>query len=412
MITYNKPLRYLFSGTFISSVGDWCRHVAIVGLVISCTGAGLKMAVILLLEVIPLLIVGPMAGVVIDKTSPRKVMIVCDVARALFSLGFLFIRSQEQLWMAYSLTALISLFDAPVQASRQTLISRFASNDNLVTAHSLFSIGTGFCIAVGAVAATGIAGTWGNRHVFIFDAATYLFSCYFLLRIREGGNPLQPCGDTGKIPANYFQDLQDGLRYVRSNHKARLLLIFNMLRSIGSGIIYFLLGVFGYTVFNAGFEGVGLFHVTFGVGFLLGAIVANKLAIRFGWMHYGRIMGIAAVTEGILVIVFSRMDHFMVALAVLSLAYTGRSVVITIFNSLSSRLIEDQLRGRYFALNRVLSYTAMGITMLLCGWVLDLVSARQLAFFAGVFLFVNGLLWIGRRPKIFGALTKVPEFTK
>jgi predicted MFS family arabinose efflux permease len=139
---------------------------------------------------------------------------------------------------------------------------------------------------------------------------------------------------------------------------------------------------------------VGLFHVTFGVGFFIGAIIAKEWATRIGWGCYTMLMGLAAVIEGLFVVLFSRVDTFMLALLLLSIAYMGRSIVITLFNTISSRLIDERFKGRYFALNRVFSYTAMGVTMLLCGYGLSLFSARQLAFFAGVFLFINGVSWV------------------
>jgi predicted MFS family arabinose efflux permease len=157
---------------------------------------------------------------------------------------------------------------------------------------------------------------------------------------------------------------------------------------------------------------VGLFHVTFGVGFFNGAIFANEIAKRLSWTHYVLVMGIAALTEGLFVSLFSQTDHFLLALTVLSFAYVGRSVVITLFNSISSRLIDGRFMGRYFALNKVFSYTAMGTTMLLCGWALNLFSARWIALSAGVFLLVNGMLWINGSYRFSKTIFEIPEFSK
>lgn len=404
----NKPLRLLFWAAFASSVGDWCRHVAVVGLAVSCSGAGLKIAVLLLLEVLPLLFVGPLAGAVIDRISPKKVMVACDLSRAVLTLGFLFVHSGEQLWIAYLLTALISIFDAPSMAARQTLISRLVPPDSLVSAHALFSLNAGLCIAIGSVAATALAAAWGNTQIFLFDATTFALSCLFLLLIQEGGE--RKAQDQEDSPVrNYLQDIREGFIYIRHDAKAASLLTFNMLRSAGSGIVYFLLSVFGYTVFEAGLEGVGLFHVCFGAGFFLGAIFAKELAAKIGWRHYSLLMGTAAMAEGIFVALFSRTETFLTALLILGTAYIARSVAITVFNSLSSRLVEEQFRGRYFALNTVLSYAAMGVTMLLCGYGLNLFSAQQLALFAGVFLFANGALWMISGQTIAKAFIEVKE---
>ncbi len=390
----NRSLRLLFWAASASSIGDWCRHVAIVGLAVSCSGAGLKIAVLLLLEVLPLLFIGPLSGALIDRTSSKKVMVVCDLSRAVLTLGFLFVHTEEQLWIAYLLTALISIFDAPSMAARQTLVSRLVSSEHLVAAHALFSLSAGLCIALGSVAATTLAAAWGNTQIFLFDAATFALSCLFLVLIKEEGNWKKQGQEESKV-RSYLQDVREGFVYIRHDANAASLLFFNMLRSAGSGVVYFLLGVFGYTVFHAGLEGVGLFHICFGAGFFLGAILAKELAAKIGWRRYSLLMGTAAMTEGIFVVLFSRAENFIVALLILGTAYIARSVAITVFNSLSSRLVEEKFRGRYFALNTVLSYTVMGITMLVCGYGLNLLfSARQLALFAGVFLFTNGVLWM------------------
>jgi predicted MFS family arabinose efflux permease len=392
--TANKPLRCLFLGMFASSIGDWCRHVAVVSLAISYSGAGLETAVLLFLEMIPLLIAGPVVGVLIDRKSPRKIMMVCDIFRAVLVLCFLFVQTKEQLWLAYILTALIAVFDATYLSAQQTLISRMASSDSMVTAHSLFSLGMGICIAVGSVAATCIASIWGNREIFIFDAATFMLSFLFLSLIQGGDAVAKQSEKEESVLSGYLIDLTQGFIYVKSDAQAKLLLLFNMLRSVGSGIIYFLLGVFGYKVFNAGTEGVGLFHVTFGVGFFFGSVIVKELADRLDWRHYAAVMGLAAAVEGLFIAIFSQMSNFVAALFILSISYMGRAAALTLFSSLSSRLVEERFRGRYFALLRVFSYTVMGLTMLLCGYALSVFSARQLALFAGVFLVANSVLWM------------------
>jgi|GEM_PF-4502253 len=109
LLRTNKPLCALWLGMLFSSIGDCFREVIVLALVISLTGTGIEMAVILLVGVVPLLFVTPMAGLVIDRYNIRKLMIGADLTRALLTLGFLTIHTANKIWLVYILTALISV---------------------------------------------------------------------------------------------------------------------------------------------------------------------------------------------------------------------------------------------------------------------------------------------------------------
>jgi MFS family permease len=72
----------LWSGQLISNLGDTLPYIALVVLVYQITGQGLAVAGLVAAEVLPVLILGPVAGVVIDRVSRKAVLIGADLFRA------------------------------------------------------------------------------------------------------------------------------------------------------------------------------------------------------------------------------------------------------------------------------------------------------------------------------------------
>ena len=97
--------RYWLSGC-ISQIGDWFNYIAIFVLLNELTGTGQAVSWFLIAKYLPPAVLGPIAGVVADKFSRKKILIACDLLRAVLVLGYLFIRQPEYVRMVYVLALL------------------------------------------------------------------------------------------------------------------------------------------------------------------------------------------------------------------------------------------------------------------------------------------------------------------
>src|SRR5918998_882762 len=88
----NRSFRWLWSGQVVSELGNWFNFIAGLGLVraVSVASPGAT-AIMLVARLAPFAIFAPLAGAFADRWSRRMVMIVSDVARAVFALGFLLV---------------------------------------------------------------------------------------------------------------------------------------------------------------------------------------------------------------------------------------------------------------------------------------------------------------------------------
>src|SRR6187549_1310585 len=102
----NRNFRLLYTGQTISQLGDWFNTVAVFALVLDLTGSATMVAWMLIVQFLPVALVSPVAGVVVDRVDRRRLMIAADILRGVLILGLLLVRRSDQVWIAYAVMAL------------------------------------------------------------------------------------------------------------------------------------------------------------------------------------------------------------------------------------------------------------------------------------------------------------------
>src|SRR5229473_3716326 len=92
----------LWLGQLTSNFGDTLHYIALVVLVFELTGQGLAVASLVTAEIIPILLLGPVAGVLIDRFSRKGVLIGADLFRAVLALTLVW---PQGIWHAYLVAA-------------------------------------------------------------------------------------------------------------------------------------------------------------------------------------------------------------------------------------------------------------------------------------------------------------------
>ena len=101
VVRHNRDFRRLYAANAISQMGDWFNVVALFSLLVELTGKGEAVAIALLTRFVPTFLAGPAAGVLADRISRRTIMVASDVLRSGLVLCLLFVRTPDQVWIAY-----------------------------------------------------------------------------------------------------------------------------------------------------------------------------------------------------------------------------------------------------------------------------------------------------------------------
>jgi MFS family permease len=103
----NRNYRNTWIGQVVSEIGDHFNNIAVFSLALANTKSGLVVSGIMLARAIPAMLIGPAAGVVLDRMDRKRVMIASDLTRAAVALAFIFTVHRGHTWLLYLLSALL-----------------------------------------------------------------------------------------------------------------------------------------------------------------------------------------------------------------------------------------------------------------------------------------------------------------
>jgi MFS family permease len=275
LLRSNRNFRLLFIGQTVSQLGDWFNAVAVYALLLDLTGSATAVAWMLIVQFLPMAIVGPIAGVVVDRVNRRRLMIATDVLRGCVILGLLFVRRPDQVWLAYAVMACTIGAAAFFEPARTATIPNITSAAELMPANALSAAMWSAMLALGASIGGIVTAALGRNVAFTLNALSFFTSAVFIGLTRYDATPPQAEKRVGIAALTGVTDLIEGLRYVRRHAHVAALMCVKAGWGLAGGVLL-LLTIFGQRVFPIGGNsaaGIGLLYGARGVGAALGPIV-------------------------------------------------------------------------------------------------------------------------------------------
>jgi MFS family permease len=121
-------------GQIISNLGDTVNYIALVVDVYKLSGTGIALSTLVLFQIVPVILVGPLAGAVIDRFPRKRVLIAADLTRAVLVLGLIVAQS---VWQLYALAFCLSLASAFFTPAFSASIPRLIEGDYLLAANAV-----------------------------------------------------------------------------------------------------------------------------------------------------------------------------------------------------------------------------------------------------------------------------------
>lgn len=393
--------RYLYAAHTLSLLGDWFNTLAILSLVTRMTGSSARsIGWILVLKLLPTFLMGPIAGVVVDRVSRKQVLIVTDLLRAAVVLGILVVSVYPQVWILYVATAIQISLSAFFEPARTASIPNLVPRDALPTANALGAVTWSAMFTLGAALGGVVTEYFGWQTAIVFDALTYLASALLIRRIdlprrERPREPMSIARMTG-VP-----DFLDGVRYLLAHPAVSWLVLVKAAWGVG-GAITLLLTLFGerfYAPAGRAALGISVLYTARAVGTGLGPILSRRLT-RGEPGAMGRIIGWSFLWGGICYVAFASMTQVATAAACVVLAHLGGSTAWVFSTVLLQRGVPDRYRGRVFAAELGLMTLTTSLSTVVYGRLVDVGGwgLRPLAAVLGLTLLAPGAVWFaGRR---------------
>jgi MFS family permease len=388
LLARNEDFRRLYVASLISLGGDWFLIVALFGLVLDLTGEPIAVAITIAAQDLTYFLASPFAGVLADRLDRRRLMVGCDLARAVLVLGFILVRSEDMVWLVYALLAVVAVFSALFEPASAAALPNLVDEHDLSTANALSGSLWGTMLVVGGALGGLVAAALGRDTAIVIDSLSFLASAVLILRIRRSFS------EARREPARrprMREDTAETVRYARRDHRVFALLAVKFGWGIAGGVLV-LLPVLAFGSFHAGEIGLGLLMAARGVGALIGPFVGRAMLGPQDRRLFGAI-GLALATFGLGYVLLGLAPALLLAMVAAMLAHTGGGAQWTLSSYGLQRIVPDQIRGRIFAFDGMLVTLTFGLSSLLTGWLAGSFGARATAFTMGAIAIAWAGVW-------------------
>ncbi len=367
--------RRYFAGQIVSLSGNWMQMVAEMWLILTLTGSGVAVGVTSALQFLPILVFGAWGGVIADRFSKRRLLIVTQTMMAAPALILAAVTATGVVepWMVFALVFVRGAVNAVDNPTRQSFVIEMVGADRVVNAVGLNSVLIHSARIVGPAGAGILIATVGIAPCFLLNAATF---AVMIVALR-GMNRARLSEPTA--PERGSEGVRAALAYVRGERE--LLIPLLMMVVIGSLAFNFqvLLPLLGRFTFDGGVAAYTLLAIAMAVGSICGALVTGARG-RVG----ERLLVGSALAFGVSAFVAAAaptIELEMLALAPLGFASVTFAAGV---NSTLQLAAAPAMRGRVMALYSVVFLGSTPIGGPIAGWLAELAGPRAGLVLAGV----------------------------
>lgn len=368
-----------------SALGNGAAYVALLVIAYERFESGWAIGLILLADLVPAMLLGPVFGAAADRWSRRGCLIVADVLRAGAFLGIAFVDT----FLATFALAIVAgagtgLFTPAALAGLPSLVRP----ERLPAATALFGAIADIGFIAGPAIAAGVLALGGPEAILLGNAATFAISGIALTQIRFGAAP--PVADEAVQPG-LFSGAREGLRELAAMVGIRAVVVASGGMLLFAGLFNVAELPFAKDDLDAGDVGFGVLTAIYGLGFVAGSLSGSKggaaahLRTRF-------LIGLSVVSFGF--VACGLAPSFAIAVPAFALAGVGNGIVLVYERLLIQTNVPDRLMARVFGVKDGLTAWAFAVAFIAAGGLVDALGPRTLILIAGA----GGLVvWAGAR---------------
>ncbi len=389
-----RNYRLFFSGQSISLIGTWMTRLATSWLVYRLTGSAVLLGVVGFASAIPAFVLGPIAGVLVDRWERQRTLIVTQCLSMIQSLALaaLALSGVVKIWEIIALAlfqGLILAFDMPARQSfviqmvdhREDLGNAIALNGTMVNSASL----AGPAIAGAVIAAV------GEGYCFLIDGISYIAVIASLLMMRITIHQAR------RPPRKATIELSEGWHYVRESLPIRSILINLGLVSMFGMSYSVVMPIFAAEVLHGGPNTLGFLTSAVGVGALIGTV---SLTMRRSIIGLGRRIVVATALAGAGLIAFGLSHRLWLSMLILPVVGFGLMQQMAPSNTILQTIVDDEKRGRVMAFYSMAFQGMVPFGSLLAGNVAARFGAPGAVILNGLVCLAGSLLFARKLPAI------------
>src|SRR5215510_2815189 len=361
--------RRLWLAQFVSIFGDFLALFGVISLItFRLHGTAVQVTAVTLAYVLPMAIVAPPAGVLVDHWNVKRVMIASDLIRAALVLLLVFVTDVRQICAIFAALSTVASFSAPAQSvTLRTLVPK----EGLMAANALMSQAF-YTVRLLSPALAGALVTWlTEKSCFYLDSASFFFSAAMLSTLLI----VRPTHDREKTLKALTNDFVAGNRFIFTHRGLAFVFIAMAMAMFVLSSFSPLISIYIRDTLSAGSFWFGIISSTVGVGLIVGTQLLNRLA-RNMEKHFVVLAGLLGLGVGAALLGLFR-DIPMAAVSTFTMGFAVAFVLVPA-QTLSQQETPHEMMGRVSSSFISLISLAQVLGLLLSGYLAQMLGIRRL----------------------------------
>jgi MFS family permease len=340
----NRDFRLFSAGQLVSLIGTWMQSVAQSWLVLELTNSPFRLGLVGTLQFLPMLLLSPVAGVLADRVSKRRLLITTQSVMAVQALGLAILvwLGHVQYWHVLIMATIYGLANTLDIPARQAFVVEMVGKESLVSAIALNSAVFNGARVVGPAAAGLAIARWGTATAFAVNAVSFMAVIAALIAMHTEGAPRRSGG------RRIRGEIAEGVTYALQTPRIMLVLFLVLFVSVFLFNYNVTIPLYARQGLNQDAHGFGLLMAALGVGAVAGALA---LAMLGGGRPAVRTLLAPALLLGLATASLAMIRSFGLAVAVLVVVGFCGIFVMAGANTSHQLTVPDDLRGRIMSLH-------------------------------------------------------------
>jgi len=382
-------LIYLIGNT-ISLHGLWIYRVALGWYAWQLSGSELWVGIVAFTQLAPAVVFGPVFGVLADRFDRRAVSLLINSVSVMnmLLLGFLTHQGSVDIFVLTMLSLMQGVLDGAHMPVRMSVVPNLVKKIQLQSAIAITSISFNVSRFVGPAIAGVIIAKLGVATAFAINGVSYLSLIAAMLIVR-----LNPTVERKSRQSHVWQELKDGVRYVRQHRSIRAVLVIIALASVfGRGALE-MMPAFADAVYRGGSAALAILTSAIGAGAIVTGLALSR---GTGWLTIN-VVRTAAAVGGALITVLGFLQSFYAAVVIvaalgviLSLCGVGSQILI-------QTLVDDEVRGRVSSIWGMVAFGGTALGGLAVGFAATIWGLQNAVIVSGMLCLVAAALSAVRR---------------
>ncbi len=388
-----KPMRRLWLAQVVSVFGDFLAIFAVLSYVsFNLHASASQVTGISVSFMIPFAVIGPLAGVFVDRWNVKRTMIASDLIRAVLAIGLVFASSLSQIYIILFLLSAVSAFFMPAQTvTLRTIVPR----EGLLSANALVQQAFQIMRIISPALAGAMAGWFGAASCYWLDSATYIYSASMVATLLIAREPVPPSKDSHPIKS-VLSDLTVGVKFIFTHATISFVIMAMAAGMFAISCFGLLIAVYVRDELQANSVVFGIVNSLIGVGMIAGTLSMNRFAQKLSKTHLA-LWGL--LTMGAFVIVLAAFKS--IAAASISMLGVGVGVVFVFVSA--QTLMQGQtpmeLIGRVSSSVMSVLSIAQLVGLVFSGSLAQTLGIRNLFYGSAVLLFLITVFGYFRLPQ-------------